>query len=103
MTVAAPRPSRCPVAGQPGEATFGLCGRTLPFARIYFDLDGSSSFLMMLGLALFVSLYENVVRDDVPGIVNANEEQEQHRRADEEQGWARMRVRCARRYDKHCV
>jgi hypothetical protein len=38
------------------------------------ETDGFS--LMPISLPVFRSLYENVIRDDVPGVVNANEEQE---------------------------
>ena len=50
--------------------------------------DGFS--LMPLSLLWFPSLHEDVIRDEVPGIVNANEEQEQRRGAHEDQcrrGW----------------
>ena len=55
---------------------------------------------MPLGFPLFPFLHKDVVGDGVPGIVNADEEQEQRRCADEEQGWARMGVGCACRYEK---
>ena len=58
---------------------------------------------MPLCLPLFLSLHKDVVRDGVPGIVYANEEQEQRRSAHEEQGWARMGVSRACRYGKYCV
>ena len=48
------------------------------------DRDGSLS--LPLGLLSFPPLHEDVVRDDVPGVVDADEEQEQRRRAHEEQG-----------------
>src|SRR5262249_9779529 len=64
-------------------------------------LDGSSS--LPLGLPLFLPLHKDVVRDEVPGVVNANEEQEQRRSAHEERGWARMGVSRPCRYGKHCV
>jgi hypothetical protein len=52
---------------------------------------------------LFAFLNKDVVRDGVPGIVNANEEQEQRRSAHEEQGRARMGVSRACPGGKHCV
>ena len=72
-------------------------------ARVAYDQIGFGFAPLPLGLALFPSLPKDVVRDGVPGIVNANEEQEQRRSAHQEQGWARMGVRRARRYGKHCV
>jgi hypothetical protein len=56
-----------------------------------------------LSLPLFPSLHKNVVRDGVPSIVNADEEQEQRRSAHEEQGRARLGGSRACRYGKHCV
>ena len=44
---------------------------------------------MPLSLPLFTLLDKYVVRDDVPGIVNANKE-EQRRTANNEQSWARI-------------
>jgi hypothetical protein len=46
--------------------------------------------LMPLSLLWFPSLHEDVIRDEVSGIVNANEEQEQRRGAHEDQCRARM-------------
>ena len=46
---------------------------------------------MPLSLPLFTPLDKYVVRDDVPGIVNANKE-EQRRPANDEQSWALMEV-----------
>src|SRR3954464_8227637 len=63
--------------------------------------DGSSA--MPLSLPLLPSRHKDVVRDDVPGVVNANEEQEQRRSAHEEQGRARLGVTRACRCGKHCV
>src|SRR5438874_1651810 len=54
-------------------------------------------------LLLFPSSHKDVVRDDVPGVVNADEEQEQRRGAHEEQGRARMGVSGACRHAKECV
>jgi len=73
----------------------------MPEYAFLLDLDGSSS--LPLIVPLFPSLHKDVVRDDIPGVVNANEEQEQRRSAHEEQGWAWMGVSRACRYGKHCV
>ena len=43
-----------------------------------------------LSFSLFPFFHENVVSDGVPGVVDADEEQEQRGSADEEQGWPRM-------------
>jgi hypothetical protein len=43
---------------------------------------------MPLSLPLFTHLDKYVVRDDVPGIVNANKEEQQRRSANPEQRWA---------------
>jgi len=56
--------------------------------------------MLLLRLAGWLSLYfplfpfldKDVIRDGVPGIMNANEEQQQRRRGDEEKGWPRMGV-----------
>jgi hypothetical protein len=45
---------------------------------------------------------KDVIRDSVPSIVNANEEQQQRCRAHEEQGWARMGVTRVCRYSQNC-
>jgi hypothetical protein len=47
---------------------------------------------MPLSLPLFTLLDKYVVRDGVPGIVNANKEEEQRSSAKDEQIWARMGV-----------
>ena len=47
---------------------------------------------MPLSLPLFTLLDKYVVRDGVPGIVNANKEEQQRRSANDEQSWARMGV-----------
>ncbi len=47
---------------------------------------------MPLSLPLFTFLDKYVVPDDVPGIVNANKEEQQRRSANDEQSWARMGV-----------
>ena len=47
---------------------------------------------MPLSLPLFTLLDKYVVGDGVPGIVNANKEEQQRRSANDEQSWARMGV-----------
>ena len=56
----------------------------MPTRMLLLRLDG------WLCLPLFPFLDEDVICDDVPGIMNADEEQQQRRRGDEEKGWARM-------------
>ena len=43
-----------------------------------------------LGLLLFPSLDEDVARDGIPGVMNADEEQQQGRRCNAKQGVAHM-------------
>src|SRR3982750_385765 len=56
-----------------------------------------------LSLLLFPFLDKDEVRYRVPGIVNANKEEQQRSSADEKQGRARMRVSCECRSGQHCV
>src|SRR5690349_8202410 len=65
------------------------------------DFDGSSS--MPLSLPLFPFFDKYVIHDGVPGIVNANKEEQQRRSANDEQGRARMRVSHVCRSSQHCV
>ena len=58
---------------------------------------------MPLSLPLFTLLDKYVVRDGVPGIVNANKEEEQRRSANDEQSWARMGVSHVCRSSLHCI
>src|SRR5208283_2100080 len=66
-----------------------------------YKISMGSSFLPLIVL-VFSSLLKHMVPDDVPGIVNANEEQEECCSAHDEQGWACMGVsrecRCAQHY-----
>src|SRR6266478_10258102 len=58
---------------------------------------------MSLSLPLFTLLDKYVVRDGVPGIVNANKEEEQRRSAKDEPSWARMGASQVRRSSQHCI
>jgi hypothetical protein len=57
----------------------------------------------LLILRLFPCLGKDVVCDGVPGIVNADKQEQQRRSANDEQGWARMGVSHVCRSGQHCV
>ncbi len=46
---------------------------------------------------------EDMVRDGIPGIVNAGKEEQQRRSAGDEQGWARMGGSHVCRSSQHCI
>ena len=69
----------------------------MPTRMLLLRLDG------WLCLPLFPFLDEDVICDDVPGIVNANEEQQKRRYGDKEESCARVRVGAACRYIQGCV
>ena len=46
---------------------------------------------------------KDVVRDAVPGVMNADEEQQRHRRSDAKQGAAHMRAGGVRRCSQHDI
>src|SRR5262245_52794966 len=87
-------PSLPPINPEPRMPT-----RMLLFPLL--DLGGPSS--LPLIVLLFPFLFKDVVPDDVPGVVNANEEQEQRRSAHHEQGRAWIAVSRACRPGKHGV
>ncbi len=58
---------------------------------------------MLLSLPLFPFLDKYVIRDGIPGIVNANKEEQQRRSANDEQGWARMGLSQVCRSSQHGI
>src|SRR5947207_11990950 len=66
-----------------------------------FDFDGS--LLMPLSLPFFPFLNKYVIRDCIPGIVNANKEEQQRCSGNDEQTWALMGVRHVCRSSQHCI
>jgi len=61
--------------------------------------------LLWLNFLAFPFPDKDVIRNGIPGIVNANEEQQQRRRGHEEQRWTLMRMSHVGRYNQrrvHC-
>src|ERR1700704_2439418 len=63
--------------------------------------DGLSAMLPSFVLAPFLD--QDVVCDGVPGVMNADEEQQQHRRPNAKQCRARMGASRVRRYSQRCI